>query len=91
MHESRSSNKEAHNLARLVLGMPPGRHVWFISPPDQYMMTIELWDNFIGTLQQRGETCRNAFRVVGADAPTALPNVKKFKINFLLILQDILC
>jgi hypothetical protein len=33
-HEGRSSNKEAHNLAQLVLSLQVGRHVWFINPPE---------------------------------------------------------
>ena len=34
VHEGRSSNKEAHNLAQLGVTLPVGRHVWFIDPPD---------------------------------------------------------
>jgi hypothetical protein len=34
VHESRSSNKEAHNLARLLVSLPVGGHVWLIDLPD---------------------------------------------------------
>jgi ribonuclease HI len=32
--ERRSSNKDAHNLARGSVSSAVGRHVWFLNPPD---------------------------------------------------------
>jgi hypothetical protein len=34
VHENRASNKEPHNLARLVLSSHVGRYVWLGSPPN---------------------------------------------------------
>jgi hypothetical protein len=33
VHENRLSNKEPHDLDKLVLGWPVGRYVWLSSPP----------------------------------------------------------
>ena len=33
VHENRSSNKEPHDLARLVSSLPVGRHIWLVNPP----------------------------------------------------------
>jgi hypothetical protein len=32
--ERRFSNEDAHRLARSTVSMTPGRHVWFLYPPD---------------------------------------------------------
>ena len=34
IHELRSSNVEAHNLAKHALKLGPGRHVWLGQPVD---------------------------------------------------------
>jgi hypothetical protein len=34
MHESRSSNTDAHAIARCSVNREIGRHVWFIEPPE---------------------------------------------------------
>jgi hypothetical protein len=34
VHESRSSNVDAHRLAKSSVYLALGRHVWFLSPPD---------------------------------------------------------
>jgi hypothetical protein len=34
VHESRSFNKEANDLARLAVSLPLGRHMWFVNPPE---------------------------------------------------------
>jgi ribonuclease HI len=34
VHESRTFNKEANDLARFVVSLPLGRHVWFVNPPE---------------------------------------------------------
>jgi ribonuclease HI len=33
-HENRSSNVDAHNLARSLISFVPGRHVWLLTPPE---------------------------------------------------------
>ena len=32
-HEGRSTNVDAHNLARSSIFLDVGRHVWFLDPP----------------------------------------------------------
>jgi hypothetical protein len=34
MHEHRSSNTKAHNLARLLLSSSVGRYIWLVNPPE---------------------------------------------------------
>ena len=34
VHERRCWNEDAHILAGSTVSMAPGRHVWFLSPPD---------------------------------------------------------
>jgi len=34
VHENRSSNVDAHNLARSLISFVPGRHVWLLTPPE---------------------------------------------------------
>ena len=34
VHERRSANVDAHNLARGSIYLDIGRHVWFLSPPE---------------------------------------------------------
>jgi ribonuclease HI len=34
VHENRRSNKEPHELARLVSSMPGGRYVWLVDPSE---------------------------------------------------------
>jgi hypothetical protein len=34
VHERRSSNKDAHNLARSSVLFDHGRHVWLLAPPN---------------------------------------------------------
>jgi ribonuclease HI len=44
VNEHRSSNREAHNLARLVLSYSVGRYIWPVSPPEgvsiPYSLTV---------------------------------------------------
>jgi len=40
IHEGRRSNVDAHNLARSCIYANLGRHVWFVSPPDDVCLRI---------------------------------------------------
>jgi ribonuclease HI len=39
-HEARSSNKEAHCLARSAVYDAPGRRVWLVRPPEGFLVSI---------------------------------------------------
>jgi hypothetical protein len=39
-HEARSSNKEAHRLARIAVYDDPDRRVWLVRPPEGFVVSI---------------------------------------------------
>ena len=41
-HERREANKEAHVLARLATTLDVGRHVWFINPPPDMNIPVNI-------------------------------------------------
>lgn len=41
-HESRSSNMEAHHLAKHALHLSEGRHLWLINPYDTTVIPVNL-------------------------------------------------
>ena len=42
VHESRSSNVDAHVLARSSVLLDVGRHVWYMGPPDGVCSSVEI-------------------------------------------------
>ena len=42
--EGRSTNIEAHSLAKHAFGLDLGRHLWLINPPDIYCIPMNLFD-----------------------------------------------
>ena len=45
VHEFRSSNFEAHNLARYALSLGFGRHVWLGQPGDLDFLPVNIMDD----------------------------------------------
>jgi hypothetical protein len=41
-HEDRSSNGEAHRLARSLVDRDVGRRVWLINPPDGFFIPLNI-------------------------------------------------
>jgi hypothetical protein len=44
VHEKRTLNTEAHNLAKSVVTLEPGRHVWFGTSPDPLLVPLNFVD-----------------------------------------------
>ena len=45
VHENRSSNFEAHNLAKFALSLGFGRHVWLGQPGDLRFLPVNIMNN----------------------------------------------
>ena len=44
-HEKRTTNEEAHRLARLGMTLQVGRHVWLVSPTDELNLPVNITTN----------------------------------------------